>query len=68
MGKQKTTEEKDGRLHVSYKVGRKTFREDYEVVTDVPDEFADKEDLELAIEHPEYYWTRFHNNKKKLKT
>jgi hypothetical protein len=67
MGKQKTTEEKDGRLHVSYKVGRKTFREDYEAVVEVPEEYADKEDLELAIEHPEYYWTRFHN-KKKLKT
>lgn len=66
MAKQKMTEEKDGRLHVSYKVGRKTFREDYEAVAEVPPELADKEDLELAIEHPEYYWTRFHN-KKKLK-
>jgi hypothetical protein len=64
MGKQKTTEERDGRLRVSYKVGRKTFREDYEVVPDVPEEYAGKEDLELAIEHPEYYWTRFHNKKK----
>jgi hypothetical protein len=67
MAKQKVTEEKDGRLHVSYKVGRKTFREDYEAISEVPAEFAAKEDLELAIEYPEYYWTRFHDNKKKRK-
>jgi hypothetical protein len=63
MAKQKVTEEKDGRLHVSYKVGRKTFREDYEAISEIPAEFAAKEDLELAIEYPEYYWTRFHNKK-----
>jgi hypothetical protein len=67
MAKQKVTEEKDGRLHVSYKVGRKTFREDYEAISALPEEFAAKEDLELATEHPEYYWTRLHNNKKKIK-
>lgn len=67
MAKQKETEEKDGRLHVSYKVGRKTFREDYEAISALPEEFAAKEDLELATEHPEYYWTRLHNNKKKIK-
>jgi hypothetical protein len=65
MSKQKTVEEKDGRLLVSYKVGRKTFREDYPIY-DIPEELKDKEDLELAIEYPEIYWLRF-NNKKKLK-
>ena len=61
--KGKKTEEEDGRLKVEYKVGRKTFKEDYPL-GDIPEELEDKEDLELATEHPEVYWLRWHKNKK----
>jgi hypothetical protein len=63
MAKGKKTEEEDGRLKVEYKVGRKTFREDYPL-SDIPEDLEQKEDLELATDYPDVYWLKWHKNKK----
>lgn len=63
MSKGKKTQEEDGRLKVEYKVGRKTFREDYPL-SDIPEDLEQKDDLELAIDYPDIYWLKWHKNKK----
>lgn len=65
MSKGKQTELRDGKLVVTYKVGRKTRREEYDVEDGeaVPGS-EEEEDLELAIHDPKMFWLRVHKNKK----
>lgn len=68
MSKGKHTELQDGKLVVTYKVGRKTRREEYDVEDGeaVPGS-EEEEDLELAIHDPKMFWLRIHNNNKNKK-
>lgn len=59
MSKQKKVEEKDGRLFVSYKVGRKTHEMEMPLY-EIPEDMKDMEDLELATHYPELYWIRYY--------
>lgn len=60
MAKQKTTEEKDGILYVTYKVGRRLVKEEYPIF----EEYREELTLELAIDRPDIYWISYHNRKK----
>lgn len=67
MSKNKTTDLQDGKLVVTYKVGRKTRREEYDIEDGEVVPGSDEEDLELATHNPKMYWLRLHNKNKKLK-
>lgn len=60
MAKNKTTEERDGILYVTYKVGRRLVKEEYPIF----EEHREEPTLELAIDRPDIYWISYHNRKK----
>jgi hypothetical protein len=60
MAKNKTTEERDGILYVTYKVGRRLVKEEYPIF----EEHREEPTLELAIDRPDIYWISVHNRKK----
>ena len=62
MSKNKTTEERDGILYVTYKVGRRLVKEEYPIFEDHREEPT----LELAIDRPDIYWISVHNRKKTI--
>jgi len=62
--KKKKTEERDGRLYVTYKLGRTETKEDYPL-SDIPEDLEQKDDLELITHYPDIYWLKFHKKRKK---
>lgn len=64
MAKNKTTEERDGILYVTYKVGRRLVKEEYPIF----EEHREEPTLELAIDRPDIYWISYHNRKKNKTT
>lgn len=68
MGKKRTMEldEDEGVLHVSYKIGRKLYKEDHPYDPNAQSNLDDP--LQVAIEDPALYWNSCYNAKKLKQT
>jgi hypothetical protein len=63
MSKNKVVELIEDQLHVTFKIGRKSFKEQYEYDETIREEPT----LELAINEPNKYWISYFNRKKEKK-